>query len=221
MLEIGTACLKNYLDLAGKWFNLDLSKYNFFLMPISFFHGFEAAEPASRNIYSQEVQRLLAYLDFLEAGDENRSVQGQHVALRIETKLRRSRDQSAIAFRTANDPNAPVVNLKEEDIREAYPLTYGELGALLRERYSDFKNDKKFHNLKRQLVGDSRYAFVRLLDPNNPKSSRKQFFNHNIISEFDKHYARKTGTPASPNGHSSSGPSSTAQVVPMTVAPAE
>lgn len=45
--EIGTASLRNYLLLASVWFKLDLSQYNFFLMPISFFHGFEAAEPAS------------------------------------------------------------------------------------------------------------------------------------------------------------------------------
>jgi Protein of unknown function (DUF3644) len=48
VLEIGTASLRNYLLLAQEWLQLDLSNYNFFLMPISFYHGFEAAVPASR-----------------------------------------------------------------------------------------------------------------------------------------------------------------------------
>lgn len=59
--EIGTAALQNYLLLAGRWFQLDLSQYNFFLMPISFFHGFEAAEPITRFDYPLQVQNLLAY----------------------------------------------------------------------------------------------------------------------------------------------------------------
>ena len=39
--EIGTANLKNYLAVIEKWFNYDLSEYNFYLMPLSFFHHFE------------------------------------------------------------------------------------------------------------------------------------------------------------------------------------
>lgn len=35
--EIGTANLKNYLALIKTWFNYDLSEYNFYLMPLSFF----------------------------------------------------------------------------------------------------------------------------------------------------------------------------------------
>jgi hypothetical protein len=56
--EIGTS-LRNYLLLASAWFKLDLSQYNFFLMPISFFHGFEAAEPATRAEYSRTTQTRL------------------------------------------------------------------------------------------------------------------------------------------------------------------
>ncbi len=39
ILEIGTASLRNYVHLATEWFQLNLSKYNFFLMPISFYHA--------------------------------------------------------------------------------------------------------------------------------------------------------------------------------------
>ena len=36
--EIGSAALRNFLHASQSWFDFDLSKYNFFLMPISFFH---------------------------------------------------------------------------------------------------------------------------------------------------------------------------------------
>ena len=72
VLEVGTASLRNYLQLATEWFQLDLSIYNSFLMPISFYHGFEAAEPATTSNYPEQISKLLAYLDALEQQDNGR-----------------------------------------------------------------------------------------------------------------------------------------------------
>ncbi len=45
--EVGTACLRNYIQLIQEWFDYDLSKYNFFLMPLSFFHEADVIESFS------------------------------------------------------------------------------------------------------------------------------------------------------------------------------
>ena len=58
ILEVGTASLRNYLGLATEWFDLDLASYNFFLMPLSFFHGFESVEPTSRASYPDQIKAL-------------------------------------------------------------------------------------------------------------------------------------------------------------------
>ena len=63
ILEIGTATLQNYVHLTREWFQTDLSHYNFFIMPLSFYHGFELAVPASVSNYSAQMQRLIAYLE--------------------------------------------------------------------------------------------------------------------------------------------------------------
>ena len=122
VLEIGTASLRNYLQLATEWFNLDLSVYNFFLMPLSFYHGFETLEPATHGPYPQQVHQLLNFLDKMEeadSGDES----SQRLSLRLETKLVKSKDGSAIPFRISNDPDAPAVNMREEDVLSNYPYT--------------------------------------------------------------------------------------------------
>ena len=77
-------------------------------MPISFYHGFEAAEPAALSNYPKTISKLLAYLDALEQQDNQRDG-SQHVALRLETKLVRGKDASCVAFRWTDDPNAPAV----------------------------------------------------------------------------------------------------------------
>lgn len=123
VLEIGTASLRNYLALGTEWLQLDLRDYNFFLMPISFYHGFETAEPASRTHYPEQVQKLLGYLDALEE-DQPDDDSKQHVALRLETKLVRGKETGAVPFRWTDDPSAPAIAVREEDVLKNYPMTY-------------------------------------------------------------------------------------------------
>jgi hypothetical protein len=190
ILEIGTASLRNYLHLAQEWLQFDLSRYNFFLMPISFYHGFEAAEPISRAHYPQQIQRLLAFIDKLQAADD-KTDGVQHVALRLETKLVRGKDAASVAFRWTDDPKAPELAVREEDLLKNYPMTYRDLTEALKRRYSNFRENASYHMLRRKLEKEKKFSLVRLLDPSNLNGSRKLFYNANIMQEFDKHYERR------------------------------
>ena len=190
VLEVATASLQNYLLLTGEWFQIDLSRYNFFLMPLSFYHGFEAITATSVSKHPDQVQRLMAYLD--ELVDEAGETTGKHVALRIETKFVRAKDASAIPFRWTDNPNAPAVRLAEEDVLRNYPMTYRELTDLLRRRYSDFRETQKYHRVRRKIEQEKKYCITRALDPRNPKTSKQRFYNANIVIEFDRHYAKRT-----------------------------
>jgi hypothetical protein len=148
ILEIGTASLRNYLCLATEWFQLDFTAYNFFLMPISFYHGFDAAEPVTRAHYPEQVQRLLAYLDALEAQVVEDAAR-QHVALRLETKLVRGKDTASVAFRWTDDPAAPAMTVREEDVLKNYPMTYRDLADAMKRRYEDFLEN----SLLRRICG--------------------------------------------------------------------
>ena len=190
--EIGAASLRNYLLLATAWFGLDLSVYNFFLMPISFYHGFEAAEPATRADYPVQIQKLLAYLDAREALESEDAGSGQHIALRLETKLVRAKGAAAVEFRYTDDPNAPAIAIREEDVLKNYPLTYRELSDALKSRYSDFLENGDYHRIRHTLEKEPKFCLVRFLNPSKPESSRQRFYNPNVFREFDKYYTRRT-----------------------------
>jgi hypothetical protein len=83
------------------------------------------------------------------------------------------------------------VELREEDIRRIFPWDYRELTNRLNRRYIDFVTNQKYHDIRRPLLQDPRFVKSRYLDPGNPKSARKDFYNPNVIAEFDKHYTRK------------------------------
>ncbi len=110
----------------------------------------------------------------------------------------RSKSQAATPVRVSTDPDALPVYLTEEDIRQRWPWTYDELTIQCRSRYSDFKENKKYHDLRKQLASKPAYAHERLLDPGKPTSTKKVFYSSTILQEFDKHYTRKTAAAVAP-----------------------
>ena len=153
---------------------------------------FETIKPASTAHYTDQTKRLLAFIDSLEQKESEQDSQ-QYVTLRFETSLVRGKDESAVEFRWTDDPNAPVMNLREEDVLKNYPMTYRNLVDKMRKRYDNFLENKRFHTLRKALDNKKKYSIERLLDPANPKSSKKRFYNSNILQEFDKHYNKRAG----------------------------
>jgi hypothetical protein len=189
VLEIGTASVQNYIKLAKDWFNVDFTRYNLHLMPIGFIippHNAEAI------IVSKDEHKLIRYLsDIINATDVDVADPYQ-VALTINLRLKRSSSESSMKVLVTDDPDATKVYISEEDIRKTYPWEYSELTHRLKERYSDFKQNSNYYKIKRPLSKDIAYCRPRYLDPGNPKSARKDFYNPNIIKEFDKHFTKKS-----------------------------
>jgi len=90
-----------------------------------------------------------------------------------------------------DDPNAPIVRLGELDFKKRFPLNYQTLTKNLYTRYKDFKSNQKYHQLRKQFMEDKKLCFTKQLDPDNPKSARKDFYSPAIYKRFDKHYNKK------------------------------
>lgn len=189
VLEIGTASLKNYMALAVRWFGVDFSRYNFFLMPLSFFHGFEAIEGISVTPVTDQAQKFLQYMATVEQ-DITEGAE-HYVTLAIETRVVKGKGSEGMAVRWTNSPSAPAVTLREEDLLERYPYDAGDLSAKLRDRYTNFKQDKRYYKIKKPLESDGKYCKVRYLDPKNARSGSKKFFSPEVFKVFDFHYTKK------------------------------
>lgn len=185
--EIATAAVKNFSSAVKDWFNVDLSQYNFYLMPLAFV----SPPPLAKGmVLTSAEKKLLKFIDGQRKEDDDPS-SPYSVAVNIEVRFVRSKAKDAIPMRITKDPSALEVRLTEDQIRERYPWDYKELTARCRERFQDFKENKKYHQLRKKLESDPRFAYVRRLDPDNPKSSKKTFYNPNILGELEKHYKRK------------------------------
>jgi hypothetical protein len=190
VLEIGTACLRNFIELGKQWMGLDLSSYSLYLMPIGFLPSAEATAIS----LSSDEQKVVNYLATLMKGGHEVDTQDYHVSLDVNISFKRTSAAAANAIIVTNDPNDPNavhVNLSEEDIRKQYPWDYGILTEKLKNRYIDFKTNPKYHELRKKLAANPQYKKTRYLDPANTSGSRKDFYNPNIVAEFDKAYTRR------------------------------
>lgn len=187
VLEVGTACLRNFMELGKLWMDLDLSSCNIFLMPI----GFISTTSVTGITVSKDERNVINYLAGLMTDVGNNKSSDYHVSLDVKISFKRTSAADATAVIISNDPTALPVSVSEEDIRKQFPWEYSELNKRLHNRYSNFKENDKYHTLRKKLASDSRFMKTRFLDPGNPKSSRKDFYNPNIITEFDKVYTLK------------------------------
>jgi hypothetical protein len=190
VLEIGTAAVKNYMSLATRWFGVDFSRYNFYLMPMSFFHGFETATNVAVPT-SEQSKRFLEYLASAEGTPDSGSEHS--VLLRLETKIVKGKGTDGVAIRWTTDASAPAMAVREESLLETYPYDNADLVKKLKERYLDFKQDANYQKYKTPLLDDPKYCRKRLYNPKRPNSGFKNFFSSEVFKVFDKHYKKRGG----------------------------
>lgn len=65
------------------------------------------------------------------------------------------------SFRPTDNPDAPKVRLSEAAALDIYPLTYRELTDMLSSRYKNFVENGAFHQLRKSLTKNSKYARER------------------------------------------------------------
>ena len=187
--EVGSASVRNFLFLIRQWFGVDLREYNIFLMPIAFIRDCNSAEGITLN---KQERNVLSYIKSLN--NKTKMDAGELCfSLDVEVRMHRKSRSGASEVIITNSPDAVPIRLEEEDIREKYPWDYAILTTRLRRRYSNFKENQEYHQIRKEIEKDERFCKPRFLDPGNHKSSRKNFYNPNILKAFDIHYKRIKG----------------------------
>lgn len=192
--EVGTASLRNFVVLARAWFECDLSKYNFYLMPMTFHHETDVLESFSVHPLSRQLSNLVAYFGRVATQYPSDESRDYNTTLRVETRFVRTASPDAIKVIVTKDPGATQITVTEEDMLRRLPLDYRSLTAALTKRYIDFKANSDYHKIRRELEKNEKLCRVRLLDPNKPRSGRKAFYSQEIVREFDSHYTKAATT---------------------------
>lgn len=194
VLEIGMAALRNYITAVSDWFSLDLSSYNFYLMPMSFFHE---ADIESVSI-ARPDQRVRNMVKFLQQATEENTSNAENpyvVTLNVKTKLIRTYGPEAVMeVRYTQDSSAPKLAISEENvIQKLYPLKYKDVVAYLKNKYPTFKQNASFHaKLKEIIAGDTRQKLSRTwhADALEKKDTPRRFYSPEILKAFERYYQK-------------------------------
>lgn len=190
--EISGATVRNFVNVAREWFKVDFAEHFSLCMPLAFVAG---QSQVSAVVTGGEM-KLVAYLDQL-IGAQGMSSDFA-VALRLEMKFEKAATADAIKVQYSKDSDAVKVVITEEDALKNYPLTYDELTARLKSRYSNFIVNNAYHALRKSLEANPKLFRMRFLDPAKAKGLKKPYYNANVIAEFDKHYTIALPKPAAP-----------------------
>lgn len=184
--ELGFACIKNYITLIkNKKIEIDISNYNFYLMPLAYV----TSTVVSESVLTEETKNYLALVKSKIAGGETTD-QNYDIAITIDIDFKKGNSFDGIGF--SYDSNGIKVSLSEENIRQKYPWDHRELVKRCKCRYSNFIQNKDWNARKKELKTKSKLYRERLLDPGNPKSSKKGFYSTNVFTYLDSYYTIKS-----------------------------
>lgn len=190
VLEVGTATLKSYTNRVQIWFNQGLEKYNFFLMPISFYHEFEIESfSVAKNTKLQK--NLLKFILEQENLYKSNPDKADNITLKLETKFVRTSNPEALEVRITNNPKAPAMQISEEQLIKKYSWPYYKLSEELAKRFIDFKQNDKYHRLRKVKYGDPKYHWQRPHNPLKPDKGGSHWFSPEILNYFSKYYKKK------------------------------
>lgn len=183
--ELGFATIKNYMHIIKKWeLDVDLSIYNFYLMPLAYVDS----QVVTEGMITDEVKN---YLGFVKSKVNNQDDNDKEfdIAISIDISFSKSNSFEGLGFKYSQE--GVEVKLSEEDIRLRFPLTYKNVCDQCYKRYSFFSKNNEFNKRMRTIKTNEKLVHERLLDPSNPKSTKKTFYSTNIWQELDKFYKKR------------------------------
>lgn len=188
--EIGSANLKNYIQFLIESFNKDLSKYNFYLMPLSFYNDYEIVD----NLKIQDTSfKDKLKKDILILNSKYKSGPNEKYNILLATKVVFTKGDSKIgvSFNKQGQDSDFTINLTDDEIDKRYPLSYDDLVSLMRKRFVDFKKDKRFNTINAKLRQKNKNAYQRFLNNKEKKGTCRWQYNDSILNDFEKYYKKK------------------------------
>ena len=120
LYEVGAACLRNFANAAGEWFQRDVGEFNLHLMPMTFI----ALPPnVKSSLLNADESNFMASMEELDVDPES----PYSVSVNVELRFTKSKSKEGFPVQVTGDPSAVPVNITEEQILARYPWDYTTL----------------------------------------------------------------------------------------------
>lgn len=210
------ACVLNFNNFLGIYFGQKQKIDIFLSFSIQLFQSpknfIEASKKDLKNKNAVEIVEYIKTFRSALTTDILESPEYSFKAVLIQVRGHASKDAIALRFINEKDlseeqkenlKSLGIVLIKEKSIDGVpsnFSLTYEDLKIRLKDEIPNLKFNKEFHQIKNFIIKEKpSLKHVRRLDPNNPKSPKKDYYDPKIIDEFKREYEKKIQQHASYN----------------------
>lgn len=193
LTEISLAAVRNYVEAAQAWFSVTFSDLNIASIPISF----DLDQKEVDAIAKKSAPAVTKFLTHMKKVEEElpRDLSPYSFTVRVDFDLIKNKEESAIKSAIVSPSEAELtVRLERDTVPPGFTLTYQNLTKKMKERYTNFKQNRDFHVLMNHIKSDEKLCYERYLDPLRRKGTKKVYFNPNVLKVFDLHYSKKGAT---------------------------
>ncbi len=202
------ACVINLNEYLKKYFGQKYNLDQFLSFSLQIFSNPKNIIEASK--HELKKKNAIEIVDFIKSFRSSlntnilESPQYSFKAVLIQVKNHESKDALALRFISEKDlteeqkeqlKNIGVVLIKEKEIKVPEDehimdkLTYQELINQCIKEIPNFKLNKKFHQIRKNIItSNPNLIYQRKLDPKNVKSLKKNFYDKRIIELIEKEY---------------------------------
>lgn len=176
ILAYGTASVQNFLKLSDEWFGEVPPLPP--LLPVGFLGDVPAAKAATP--FGQ--RNLLKFLQQL-AEETVSGTSDCAVTMHVHIEVNRGFSGGG-SIGLTGDPAAPRVRMSDDEALARFPATYGDLVSECKKRYRNFKQNRNFHGLMKDINADPQCTYMRKLDPTRESSKTcKRFYHYESVFE--------------------------------------
>ncbi len=185
--ELGTATLKNYITFIKKEFNKDLRKYNFYLMPLSFYNDNKIINSVKINVddYIVNISNRINNFQKLYKNENN---DDYNILLLTEVLFCNRNDKFNSVKLVKNGEKSDFnIDLSEDQQEKRYPWSYKDLVKNIEKVYGKI-NRKDLNRINAEIRKEKIYAYQRFLDNKNKKGNSKWIYSPEILQVFGKYF---------------------------------
>lgn len=185
ILSFGTASVQNFITLYANWFRETVSIP--YLLPVGFTGE---ANFSSANAPKKQRELISELTELANSPADSDSVYS--VSIQVSVRLNPIFSGGGTIGIT-DDPNAPRVQVSDDEWLQQFPKSHADILIACRDRYTDFRQTRRFYELMRVIKSNPMCAWERRFDPTNRSSQTKWFYNQEqVFRILDEEYTQRT-----------------------------
>lgn len=192
LVELSLATVRNYIIASQRWFKVTFADLNLAVIPISFSLDQTHSEAVAKAA-PPDVARFLAHLKS-EENTFSRTNSEYSFGITVDFHILKRAGDNAVPIRLAalGETAELTISIDHDGLPPGMNWSYKQLTDACKHRYSDFVQNNVFHKIRRRLESNKQLCHERFLVPGKKTGSKVNFYNPNIMREFDKHYSVKS-----------------------------